>query len=349
MRAIVYDRYGPPDVLHLEDVEQPLPGADEVLVRVRATAVTRLDCATRDANRRSGLATSVLSRLVSGVRAPRQRILGSELASDVAAVGGAVTEFAVGDTVICSTGLAFGGYAEYVSLRERDRIVRKPASLSYPQAASLSDGGLNALWCLRPAELRTGTRVLVYGASGAIGTAGLQLAKAFGAEVTAVTSSRNVALVTSLGADAVIDYTREDFTQNGRRYDVILDAVGKLSFRRCRGSLSAHGMYLATDGFANVLLNLVTPYTGGRRVFFSLPPRYTKQDLAFLVDLVESGKFRPVVDRVYPFDQVVEATRYVESEHKVGNVILAVDGDDGGDRAVDEFERLVTGWPRAVR
>src|SRR2546421_625600 len=256
MRAVVYDRYGPPDVLRIEDVERPVPNENEVLVRVRAVAVTRADCATREANRRSGMAVALISRSISGVRRPKQRILGSEFAGEVEAVGARVDEFAVGDQVFGTSGFRFGTYAEYLCMPQSARIAHRPTGLSFEEAAAVCDGGLNALWCLRGAALRKGQRILIYGASGAIGTAGVQLARYFGADVTAVCNTRNVETVRSLGADRVIDYTQEDFTKNGQTYDVIFDAVGKHSFRRCKGSLKRGGSYLATDGFQNLILAL---------------------------------------------------------------------------------------------
>jgi NADPH:quinone reductase-like Zn-dependent oxidoreductase len=326
MRAVVYDRYGPPEVLRVEEVERPVPNDDEVLVRVHATAVTRADCATREANRRGGLFVMLLSRLVSGVRRPRQPILGTEFAGVVETAGKTVTDFAVGDRVFGSSGFRFGAHAEFISMPEGSRIARMPSGMSFEEAASVSDGGLNALWCLRLANLQAGQRVLVYGASGAIGSAGIQLAKHFGADVTAVCSTRNVELVQSLGADRVIDYTQEDFPQNGQTYDVILDAVGKHSFSRSKDSLKRGGIYLATDGFRNLILTLWTSRFGDKKVIFRIPPRYTKQDVLFLKELIEMGKYRAVVDRSYPLDDVVEASRYVETEHKTGNVVLTVDG-----------------------
>jgi NADPH:quinone reductase-like Zn-dependent oxidoreductase len=289
MRAVVYDRYGPPDVLRLADVEQPVPKEDEVLIRIRATTVTRADCATRAANRRSGLAVMLLSRLISGFRRPRQRILGTELAGEVEAVGPAVTEFAVGDRVFGSSGFRFGAHAEFICMRESARIAHMPDGMSFEEAATICDGGLNALWCLRLADLRTGQRILIYGASGAIGTAGVQLAKYFGADVTAVCSTKHLELAGSLGADRVIDYTQEDFTKNGQTYDVIFDAVGKHSFRRCRDSLNRGGSYLATDGLENLLLALWTARIGDKKVRFKLPPRYTQQDVLLLKELIEAG------------------------------------------------------------
>ena len=324
MKAVVYDRYGPPEVLRLEDVDRPVPGAHEVLVRVRATTVTRSDCATRDANRRSGLLVSLISRLISGLRRPKQRTLGSELAGEVTAVGAAVTEFAIGDRIFGTTGFRFGTHAEFTCVSERARIAHLPDGMDFEEAAAVCDGGLNALWCLRLADIEKGRRVLVYGASGAIGTAAVQLAKYFGAHVTGVCSTKNLELVRSLGADRVIDRTREDFTTNGETYDVIFDAVGKHSFARCRGSLAQGGSYLATDGLRNLVLAPWTARFGDKKVRFSIPPRYSKRDVLLLKELIETGRYRAVVDRRYRLADVVEATRYVETERKVGNVVLRV-------------------------
>ena len=204
------------------------------------------------------------------------------------------------------------------------RIAPMPTGMSFEDAAPICDGALNALTCLKQADLPPGRTILIYGASGAIGTAGVQLAKAFGADVTAVCNTHNLELARSLGADRVIDYTQEDFTRNGQRYDVIFDAVGKQSFRRCRASLVPGGIYLPTDGFSNLLWALVTPRLGGKKVLFQIPPRQTKQDVRFLKELIEAGKYRPVIDRTYPLERVVEATRYVETEQKTGNVVLTL-------------------------
>ena len=323
MRAVVYDRYGPPEVLRLEDVERPAPRDDEVLVRIRATTVNRLDCATRDANRRSGLAIALISRLVFGIRRPRRRILGSELAGVVEAVGDQVGQFAVGDRVFGATGLGFGAHAEFVCMRENARIAHVPTGLGFEDAAAVCDGAFNALSCLRPVHLGKGRTILIYGASGSIGTAGVQLARYFGADVTAVCGTKNVELVKSLGADAVIDYTLQDFTKSGKAYDVIFDAVGKLSFRKCKGALKPGGSYLATDGFRNLLLALRPWSAGGKKVRFptSMP---TKKDILFMKALIEAGTYHPVIDRRYPLEQVVDATKYVETEQKTGNVVLTL-------------------------
>jgi NADPH:quinone reductase-like Zn-dependent oxidoreductase len=266
----------------------------------------------------------MISRLVSGVRRPRQPILGTEFAGEVEAVGRAVTEFGVGDRVFGNTGFGFGAHAEFLCIRESARITHMPAGVSFEEAAAVSDGALNVLWCFRGADLRKGQRVLVFGASGSLGTAGVQLGRYFGADVTAVCSTKNLERVRSLGAEIVIDYTREDFTKNGQTYDVILDAVGKHSFKRCKGSLRPGGCYLATDGLRNLLLSAWTSRIGDKRVVFRIPPRYTKKDLELIKGLLEAGTYRAVIDRRYPMAEVVEAARYVETEQKTGNVILTI-------------------------
>ena len=323
MRAVVHDRYGPADVLRLVDVPRPVPKDDEVLVRIHATTVNRTDTALRAAE-------PFFSRFITGLFRPRRKILGSELAGEVAATGSAVTEFEVGDKVFGVNPWRFGTHAEFVCMREGAALAHMPAGVSFEQAAAVCDGAILALGCLRRADLRKGRRVLIYGASGSIGTAGVQLAKYFDADVTAVCNTKNVETVRSLGADAVIDYTREDFTKNGQTYDVIFDAVGKHTFRRCAGSLNRGGFYLATDGWQNLVLALVTPQIGAKKVVFPIPPQYRKADVLFLKELIEAGRYRAVIDRCYPLEQVVEATRYVETEQKTGNVVLTVNGGQGG-------------------
>jgi NADPH:quinone reductase-like Zn-dependent oxidoreductase len=324
MKAVVYDRYGPPDVLRVEDVAKPVPKEDEVLIRVRATTVNRMDVHIREANRSNGRAMVVFSRLVSGLRRPRQPVLGSEFAGEVEAVGTAVTEFEPGDRVFGTSGLRFGAHAQFMRMPASYRIARMPAGMSFEEAAPICDGALNALMCLKVADLHQGRSILIYGASGAIGTAAVQLARHFGAHITAVCGTKNLELVRSLGADEVIDYMQEDFTTNGKTYDVILDAVGKHSFKRCRDSLKPGGIYLPTDGAANILLALMPARKGAKRVVFQLPPRIPRADVLFLKQLVEAGEYRPVIDRCYPLEDVIEATRYVETQQKVGNVVLTV-------------------------
>jgi NADPH:quinone reductase-like Zn-dependent oxidoreductase len=319
MRAVVYDRYGAPDVLRLEDVERPVPKEDEVLVKIHATTVNRTDCGLRSAE-------YFISRFITGLRRPKRKILGMELAGEVDAVGAAVTEFEVGDHVFGVNG--FGAHAEFVCMRESAALAHKPAEMTFEEAAAVCDGASLALACLRKADLRKGRSILIYGASGSVGTAGVQLAKYFGADVTAVCNTKNVELVASLGADRVIDYTKEDFTKNGETYDVIFDAVGKHSFRRCRRSLKPGGIYIETDlGFLWHVpaLALLTRWIGDKRVTLGIT-RYTKKDVLVLKELIEAGNYRAVIDRYYPLEDVVEATRYVETEQKTGNVVLTING-----------------------
>ena len=318
MRAVVVDRYGPPEVQRLEEVEPPVPKDDEVLIKIHATSITRTDSGVRASK-------PFFIRLFFGLRKPKQRILGTELAGEVEAVGAEVSQFAVGDHVFGSTA-AFksGSHAEFVCVAESGPIAPKPAGMSFEQAAGVTDGFVLALMCLEAANMGNGQRIVVYGASGAIGTAGVQLAKYFGAEVTAVCSTKNVELVRSLGADRVIDYTKDDFTKNGETYDVVFDAVGKHAFSRCRGSLKKGGAYVATDGLRNAFLALWTSRIGDRKVLFPIPPHYTKENVLLLKELIEAGKYHAVIDRCYPLDDVVEATRYVETEQKTGNVVMTV-------------------------
>ena len=322
MRAVVHDRYGPPDVLRLDEVKRPVPEDDEVLVKIHATTVARMDCAFRRAK------PFLFYRFITGLRRPKRRILGSELAGETQAVGAAVSQFAVGDQVFGSSGLGFGAHAEFICMPEGALLAHKPAGMSFQEAAAVCDGALKALTALRRAGVREGQRVLVYGASGAIGTAAVQLGKYFGGELTAVCNTKNLELARSLGADRVIDYTQEDFTKIGQTYDIVFDAVGKHSFWRCRGSLARGGTYVATDRFQNVVLALWTSRIGDKRVLFPIAGS-TKQDVLFVKELIEAGKYRAVIDRCYPLEQVVAATRYVETEQKTGNVVLTIGGDTG--------------------
>jgi NADPH:quinone reductase-like Zn-dependent oxidoreductase len=319
MRAVVHDRYGPPEVLRLEEVERPVPNADQLLVRIRATTVNRTDTGLRSAE-------FFVSRFFTGLRRPKRRILGMELAGEVEEVGSAVTEFEVGDEVFGVS--ASGAHAEFVCMRESAPLAHKPAGMTFEEAAAVCDGAALALACLRKADLREGQRIVVYGASGSVGTAGVQLAKHFGAHVTAVCNTKNLELVRSLGADEVIDYTREDFTKNGETYDVVFDAVGKHSFRRCRRSLKRGGTYVSTDPgslWHVPLFALLTRWIGDKKVKLGIT-RYSKKDVLFLKELVEAGKYRAVIDRRYPMEDVIEATRYVETGQKTGNVVLTMNG-----------------------
>jgi NADPH:quinone reductase-like Zn-dependent oxidoreductase len=319
MRAVVHDRYGPPEVLRLEEVETPAPEEDEVLVKIHATTVNRTDCGVR-------AASPFITRFFTGVRRPRRRILGMELAGEVEAVGPAVGKFEVGDHVFGVNG--YGAHAEFVCMRESAPLAHKPAGMTFEEAAAVCDGASLTLACLRNTDLREGKSILIYGASGSVGTAGVQLAKYFGADVTAVCNTETLELVSSLGADSVIDYTRDDFTKNGQTYDVVFDAVGKHSFRRCRRSLKPSGIYVETDlGFMWHVpaLALLTRWVGDKKVTLGIT-RYTKKDVLFLKELIETGNYRAVIDRSYTLEDVVEATRYVETGQKTGNVVLTVSG-----------------------
>ena len=315
MKAVVYDRYGPPDVLRIEEVGRPVPTADEVLVRVHATTVTRSDAHTRAAH-------PFIGRLVTGLRRPKRRILGIEFAGEVAEAGNAADGFQVGDRVFGAN--LHGAYAEFVCVKASGAIARIPEGLSFEEAAACSDGPILTLNAFRPVTIGPGTKLLVYGASGSMGTAGVQLAKHFGAGVTAVCDTRHVELVRSLGADEVIDYTKQDFRDGGAGYDVIFDAVGKQRFTRCKGALKPGGAYLPTDGFANFAMALWTKWVGDRKVRVALPPRYKQEYVLLVKQLLEAGEYRPVIDRTYALEDVVEATRYVETEQKTGNVVLTV-------------------------
>lgn len=320
MRAVVHDRYGPPEVLRVADVERPGPKADEVLVKVHATTVNRTDCAIRAAK-------PFVWRFFAGIFRPKRKILGIELAGEVAEVGVAVTQFKVGDHVFGISPSKFGAHAEYICVRESAALAHKPTEITFAEAAAVCDGANQALASLRRADLRSGQKLLIYGASGSCGTAAVQIARYFDADITAVCTTKNIELVKMLGADRVIDYTQEDFTKTGDTYDVILDAVDKTSFIRCRRLLKPGGVYVATDlgrlMVENLILILWTSRIGKKRVRMGMP-KYTQQDILLIKDLIESGKYRAVIDRSYPMEQVVDATRYVETQQKTGNVVLLI-------------------------
>ena len=306
MKAIVYTKYGPPEVLRLHDVDKPAPRDNEVLVKVLATTVTIGNTIMRSLNLPIHGWQKLIGRLILGWHKPRRHILGMELAGEIEAIGRKVTRFRPGEAVVASTfAVNFGGYAEYKCLPENGVLALKPANLTYEEAAAVPGGGMTALHCLKKGAIRRGQKVLIYGASGAVGTYAVQLTICyFGAEVTGVCSGANLELVKSLGASRVIDYTRQDFTQSCATYDVVFDAVGKLLPAQDRKALKPGGIYI----------NVHADSVGCDKL----------ENLLFLKELIETGKIKPVIDRVYPLKHIVEAHRYVEQGHKKGNVVITV-------------------------
>jgi len=326
MKAIVYERYGPPDVLELKEVAKPTPKDNEVLIRIRATTVTSGDWRARSLEMPPGF--GLMGRLFFGVSRPRQPILGTELAGEVESVGKDVKTFKVGDQVFAFPGAGMGCYAEYKCMPADGAVALKPANLTYDEAAALSFGGTTALAFFRRAKLQSGETVLVNGASGGVGTAAVQLAKHSGADVTGVCSAANVDLVRSLGASHVIDYTKEDFTKNGKTYDIIVDTVGTAPFSRSKGSLQKRGRLLLVLGGLPDLLQVPWVSLTSRKKVIAGPAVVRAEDLRFLAQLALAGEFRPVIGRRYPFEQIVEAHRYIDTGHKKGNVVITLAHDD---------------------
>ena len=328
MKAAVYTRYGPPEVLEIQDVEKPVPRGNEVLVRVDATTVCAADWRMRKAD-------PFFIRIMNGLRSPKKiPILGTEFAGRVESVGAAVTRFVPGDPVFGSTGLKFGAHAEYVCLPEDGMLAMKPVNMTFDEAAAVLFGGVSALHFLREAKIQAGQKVLVYGASGSVGVFAVQLAKHFGAHVTGVCSTANLDLVRSLGADEVVDYTREDFSRAGRVYDIVLDTVGKSGFSRSMRSLKRGGSYVLVGGSGepSALLGLLlrgiwASVTGAARVRSGMA-RAAPGDQALLKGLIEAGKLRTVIDRRYALDEVAEAHRHAEGGHKKGHVVIVLDQAD---------------------
>ena len=331
MKAVVWTKYGPADVLQLQEVEKPTPKDKEVLIRIHATTVTAGDCELRD------LKLPILFRLpmriyVGLIKPTRITILGMEFAGEIESVGRDVTRFRQGDQVFGATGFGMGAYAEYICLPEEPEamegvLIKKADNMSYEEAAAVPIGGLEALHFLRKANIQSGQKVLVFGAGGSIGTFAVQLAKSFGAEVTGVDSTGKLDTLRSIGADHVIDYTQQDFTQNGQTYDVIFDVVGRSSFSRCIRSLTQNGRYLlANPGLSQMMRAPWTSMSSSKKVIFGAASHKT-EDLIFLKELIEAGKIKPVIDRRYPLEQIVEAHRYVETGQKKGNVVITLVGD----------------------
>lgn len=317
MKAAVYVQYGAPGVLQVKEMEKPMPKDNEVLVRVRATAVNSGDVRLRKAD-------PFAVRFIFGLMKPKVNILGAVFSGEVESVGKGVKQFKPGDTVFGHTDMRFGSYAEYLCVPEEGSIVPKPAGLSHTEAAAIPFGGLAALHFIKKAEVKPGQKVLVVGASGAVGSAAVQLAKSQGAHVTGVCSAANMDLVRSIGADHVIDYTVEDFTRNGETYDLIFDTVRAISVSRSRRSLNKNGiMILSAAGVSEMLQGLWISLMSSVRVLTGVI-RHTTADIDYLRNLIETGKYKPVVDKTYALDQIAEAHAYVERGHKRGNVAIAV-------------------------
>jgi NADPH:quinone reductase-like Zn-dependent oxidoreductase len=323
MKAVVYSKYGPPSVVSLAEVAKPAPKDDEVLVRVRATTVTTGDWRARSLDMPAGF--RLMGRLVFGIFGPRKPILGTELAGEIEAVGKAVSHFKVGDRVFAFTGASYGGHAEYRAISETGMIALMPANLSFEEAAALSFGGTTALSFLRDkGGIKRGDKVLIVGASGGVGTAAVQIAKHFGAEVTGVCSTGNLELVRSIGADKVIDYAHEDFAKNGETYDIILDTTCTVPLSRCEGSLKPGGRLLVVHGSFAQAVGMERPSRGsGKKVVAGVAaPRVEHMQL--LAKLAEAGEFTPVIDRVYPLEKAAEAHAHVDKGRKRGNVVMTV-------------------------
>jgi NADPH:quinone reductase-like Zn-dependent oxidoreductase len=319
MKAAVHTEYGPAEVVKIQDVPKPSPGDDEVLVKIHSATVNRNDCGFRTPE-------YWFIRLFAGLRRPKKTILGTEFAGVVEALGKGVTSFKVGDPVFGLTGDDFGTHAEYVCVPEAGAMALKPTNMNFDEATSICDGPWLALNILKALDFKVSRKVLVNGASGSIGSSCVQLAKHYGAEVTAVCSTTNLEIVKALGADHLIDYTKEDFTKCGKVFDYVLDAVGKSSFSLCKPLMTENGVYISTElgpRSENPFLALWTPLFSKKQVKFPIP-RHNKADILFIKDLVEKGKLKAVIDRRYPFDQIVEAHRFVEKGMKTGSVVLTI-------------------------
>ncbi len=317
MKAAVYKQYGPPEVVSIMQVDKPQPNDKEVLIKVHTTTVNRTDCGFRSAE-------YFISRFFSGLFRPKFKSLGNEFAGTIEAIGKDVTLFNLGDKVFGFDDKRFGAHAEYMVLGEQEAITTIPNGFSFKHAAALTEGAHYALCDIRAAKINEGQTILIYGATGAIGSAAVQLVKYFGASVTAVCATQHVELVKSLGADEVIDYLTQDFSKTKTRFDVIFDAVGKTSFGVCKPLLKEKGIYMSTElgkNSENVFLALITPLLKNKKVIFPIPT-INKADVVFLKTLAEAGKLKPLIDREYHLEQIVEAYKYVESGQKIGNVLI---------------------------
>lgn len=325
MKAILHTKFGPPDELQLGEVEKPIPQDNEVLIKIHAATVTTSDCNTRNSTFAPIWAILPMRLFVFGVFKPRNKMLGTDLAGEIEAVGKDVTRFKEGDRVFGTSEPAFGTHAEYICVPENGVLDVKPANMTFEEAAAVPNGAFTALTFIRNlANIQSGQKVLINGASGMIGTFAVQLARYYGADITGVCSTAHLEMVKSLGADKVIDYTREDFTQNGETYDVIFDVVSKSSFSRCKCSLKQGGLYLATvPSMATMLQMMWTSMVSSKKVK-SGAAEVSIDNIVFLKELIEAGKIRAVIDRCYPLEQTAEAFRHVETGHKKGNVVISV-------------------------
>lgn len=324
MKAIVHTKYGPPDELQILEVGKPVPGNNEVLIKIHATIVTTTDCNARNFTfvPKSFL---LFARIMFGFKKPRIKILGIDLAGEIEAIGKDVKLFKAGDHVFGSPGTKFGGHAEYVCVSENGALAIKPADFSWEKAAAISLAGNTALFYIRDlAKIKPGQTILIHGASGAIGTYAVQLAKYYGAEVTGVCSATNAALVKSLGAEKVIDYTKDDYTKSDEKYDFVFNVIGKTTFSQCKGILKPKGIYLNNMMEVNDFLKVLwTSIVGGKKIKGGVSTERA-ENLNFFIELIESGKLIPVIDRVYPLERTAEAFQYVEQGHKKGNVIITI-------------------------
>ncbi len=324
MKAIVWTKYGSPDVLQLKEVDKPTPKDNEVLIRIYATTVSAGDCELR--RFQLPLLFWLPVRIIMGIRKPKKgRILGQELSGEIESVGKAVTQFKVGDQVVAPTTMKFGGYAEYICLQSTHVMTTKPVNMSFEEAATIPTGGLNALYFLRKGNIQSGQKVLIYGAAGSIGTYAVQIAKYFGAEVTGVDSTGKLDMLRAIGANHVIDYTREDFTKNGKTYDVIIDIVGKSSFSRSVKSLKQYGAYiLGNPSLSSMIRGSWISMTTGKSVINALAS-YKTEDLIYLKELIDARRIKSVIDKRYPLEQIPDAHRYVEKGYKMGNVVITIE------------------------
>ena len=325
MKAVVFTKFGPPDVLQLKEVEKLAPKENEVLIRVHASTVSAGDYTTRN----SPLSIRIMALLAGaniGLSSPKNPILGAEFAGEIEAIGKDVTRFSVGDQVYGDSGSSYGANAEYLCMPEDGALAMKPTNMTYEEAAAVPRGAKTALYFLRDkGDIQSGQEVLIYGASGSVGTFAVQLAKHFGAKVTGVCSTANLELVNSLGADHVIDYTKEDFTQNGRSFDIIFDTVGKSSVSQGKEALKENGIYLLGSGGLSAMVQMaLTSMAGSKKVILGVAPEEA-EDLAFLKELIEAGKLESVIDRTYPLAQTAEAHKYADKGHKKGNVVITVE------------------------